>query len=481
MKRPALVVLAACVALARPAPAASAAGDLVSHACTYAKLAARCGTFEVPENRSVAGGRTIRLRFVVIPAAKKSAVAVFPVAGGPGQSMVDVGADYVSGGLLDALHPTHDFVFLDQRGTGESHPLNCDLYTHASDIFSEILPLEPIRACRAALAKTSDLNAYGSDAAADDLDALQKRLGYQSIVLYGGSYGTTESLVYLRRHGDSVRNAVLEGVAPPFFVLPLPFLKAAQHALDDLVQACGVDASCNAAFPNFKSEFATLLERSSAGIPVDVVDPATRRVVHVKLMRGVFADRMRQAMYSSQVAAFLPLVVHEAAAGNTAPLGKLVTLVTASIGGTLAMGENISVDCQEFVPFLNDADVQRESEGSFMAGTIVEARRASCGIWKVRPADAAFIEPVRSSVPVLMMSGEDDPATPAQYGTRELAYLPNGRQILIPNGGHDNEDPCLTRIEVTFMETSSSSGLDAGCARSFARPPFATRLPDFLR
>jgi pimeloyl-ACP methyl ester carboxylesterase len=477
------VTLAAtvCAMLLSPTPAPSAPGTLLEHPCSYAQLPALCGTFRVPEVRSLPKGRTITLHFVRIPAAHGSGAPIFPIAGGPGQSVIAAGAGYVGDGRLSALHPAHDFVFLDQRGTGLSHPLLCNLYPHTRDIFAEIFPLGTVRACRDKLAKTSDLNAYGSDAAADDLDALRKLLGYRKVILIGGSYGTTEALVYLRRHGGTVQSEVLEGVSPPFDKFPLPFLQGAQRAFDDLAASCTLDALCHARFPRFRSEFSSLLKESTAGIPVDFDDAQTHEHVRVKLMRGVFADRMRQAMYSPDVASLLPLIVHEAARGNTTPLSKLVVFLSRAIIGSLAVGENISVDCREAVLFLTDADIARESKGSFMANTIVDARRATCAIWNVRPVERSFLEPIRSAVPVLMMSGQDDPATPPQPGTRELAYLSNGRQILIPNGGHNNDDPCLTQIEIRFVLTSSGAGLNAACAQHFSRPPFVTRLPDFLR
>ncbi len=91
---------------------------------------------------------------------------------------------------------------------------------------------------------------------------------------------------------------------------------------------------------------------------------------------------------------------------------------------------------------------------------------------------------MRSSVPVLMLSGADDPATDPRYATRQLAYLSHGRQIIVPNGGHINDDPCLEGLEVRFVQTSSTAGLDAACVKRFFRPPFATSLnavPKWLR
>ncbi len=62
----------------------------------------------------------------------------------------------------------------------------------------------------------------------DDLDDVRAFLGYDKINVYGGSYGTRAALVYMRQHGDHVRTAILDGVAPTNMRLPL--LLPARHA-----------------------------------------------------------------------------------------------------------------------------------------------------------------------------------------------------------------------------------------------------------
>jgi pimeloyl-ACP methyl ester carboxylesterase len=463
--------------------ARAAPNDFEQRACSYDKLPAFCGTLRVPEDRTNAASRAIVLHFVRVPAHRGSSeTPIVWFDGGPGESVI---SDFSDGGiqgypLAAAMHETHELLLLDQRGTGLSNQLQCPMYPRVSEVFAQIFPLDSVRRCRARLAKSSDLSAYGTDAAADDLDAVRRRLEYPRIIAIGGSYGTTAALVYMRRYPHVVQSALLIGVAPTFFKIPLPQLQAGQRALDDLERSCARDATCHAHFPNFPAEFRRLLAQSTTGIPVNYRDAHTGEQVRAALARPVFADTVRLLLYAPASAALIPLLIHEAAAGDTTPLAKAIAAFAQAVfGGTAgeqAMGDNFSVNCQEGVAFITPAEAARESANSFMAGSILEARQASCAIWNVRPADAGFIEPVRSSVPVLMMSGADDPATDARYATRQLAYLLNGRQIIVPNGGHINDDPCLERLEVRFVETSSAAGLDAACVKRFSRPPFATSL-----
>ena len=88
---------------------------------------AGCGKCEVFEDRVAKSGRKIALNIFVLPAisAKPAADPIFVLAGGPGQGAVSVVK--VLGDYLIKLRRERDIVFVDQRGTGESNPLNCNL------------------------------------------------------------------------------------------------------------------------------------------------------------------------------------------------------------------------------------------------------------------------------------------------------------------------------------------------------------------
>ena len=110
-----------------PVPAASkpAANALTVKACTVDGMAARCGTLIVPEDRLTGTGRTIPVRFVVFPATgpDRAPDPVVYFAGGPGVSAIaDIPAWLPD---LQSLNVDRDLVFIEQRGTGQSDPLNC--------------------------------------------------------------------------------------------------------------------------------------------------------------------------------------------------------------------------------------------------------------------------------------------------------------------------------------------------------------------
>ena len=86
---------------------------------------AQCAQFVVPEDYRHPDRATLKLRVVRIKANAKTAQPdpVVLIAGGPGQSAVE---GFNPGlGQLMKIRFARDIYLIDQRGTGESNPLDC--------------------------------------------------------------------------------------------------------------------------------------------------------------------------------------------------------------------------------------------------------------------------------------------------------------------------------------------------------------------
>jgi pimeloyl-ACP methyl ester carboxylesterase len=112
------------------------------------------------------------------------------------------------------------------------------------------------------------------------------------------------------------------------------------------------------------------------------------------------------------------------------------------------------------------------------AAAFVDADRTrlhvrACREWPRGEIPAAYYAPVASDVPVLMLSGELDAATPARDATEAARTLPNARQVLIKNVAHDYFDDCLRDLVADFFARGSARDLDTRCVEALRRPPFA--------
>jgi pimeloyl-ACP methyl ester carboxylesterase len=251
--------------------------------------------------------------------------------------------------------------------------------------------------------------------------------------------------------------------------------------MTDLTRDCASDSVCNADFPHFAARFAALVRRFDGGpVRVRVKNAVTRNAQIVSLSKEVFADRLRQALYANEVAAYVPYIVDRAYLHDYGPLAQLIETTTAGFGRGLAVGLNLSTTCAEDIPFITEAQIARSAAGSFEGDLRVRAQQHACRIWNVGRVAPAFARPVRSSAPTIMISGIEDPATPPNYGREALAYLPNGRQIVVPHATHDIESDCTDELIVAFVRTRDAKRLDAAkCIGASRRPPFATSMKGF--
>lgn len=453
-------------------------------ACTVGKTKtpARCGTFGVYENRRAGSGRIIALNVAVIPAKHPAHRAIAEIAGGPGQAATEFAPIIADGqiGIYKTLRDSYDVILMDDRGMGKSNPFLCN-FTPRGDPASYMRELFPVRletACRNSSLATHDLSKYNTNETVDDLDALRAALGYDKIILSGGSYGTFFSMVYMRRHPEHVESAVLDGVDPPHFQAIPGEPMGAQTALNDLFKKCRSDRSCNAHFPQFEQHFKALTARFDSGpLTVPVWNAALKRTQQVALSKQVFVDQIRHVLYDPFPASYLPYVTERAYAGDYAPLGRMIQVATQAIVGDLNAGAFLSYSCSDWMPFVSAADLAYAKVHSYAGALRFDAQRAACKIWNVPAMPATFNAPVRSTIPVLMIFGSDDPATPPHYGEQALKYLPNGAAIMVKGGGHGADTACTDKLVVAFVRAHSARGLAlTKCVATLKLPPFATSM-----
>lgn len=446
--------------------------------------ALKCGTYEVFEDRAAGKGRKIPLRVVVIPA-RETPVEPDPVVyfeGGPGVSIVQSGPEVVR--ELAAVLRHRDILLVDVRGTGGSHRLDCPqpeggrAVEEALDTFMDPAAL---RRCREALGKENDLSRYTTDAIVDDVDEVRAALGYPKVNVMGASYGTRAALVYLRRHPESVRTVMISSVLPVDARVPAHLAKHTQAGFDRLVADCAAEPACHQAFPDPKGDLDAVLKRLAAG-PVEVsVQDEDGKERRLRLSRNGAAQTVRYLLYRPAGIRVLPLLLRRAAAGDPGPLGQAAWDIASAMRWSSAQALYLSVTCAEDVAFVDRADAGKLAEGTFFGDFRLRQQLDACAEWPAAKVPASFLEPVRSNVPVLILAGENDPATPLEWARKVSETLPASRLLVVPGGSHVfyglEGIECLDRLTAELVEKGSAEGLDLeGCRRSIRRPPFATSL-----
>jgi pimeloyl-ACP methyl ester carboxylesterase len=442
----------------------------------------KCGELEVFEDRATSKGRKIKIKVLVAPATGNSPLPdpLFYIPGGPGQSAVEDAAGVA--GQLATIRQSRDLVFVDQRGTGGSNPLNCTLFDpkDPQSYFGYFFPLNDVRKCREELEKVADLKLYTTSIAMDDLDDVRQALGYERINVVGGSYGTRASLVYLRQHGDHVRTLTLHGVVPTDDFMPFDFARRNERALDGLIAECSVDEACHKAFPNLSEEKKAVLTRLLQGpIEVEVKLNDGGQTAKVKLPRDLAAEAVRYMLYSTAGGSQVPLFIHQAAAGNYVPLAEAALTFRHDLVSTGSNGMYLSVTCAEDLPWTQAKDASQLAKGTFLGDYRYRQQKEACGLWARGTVPADFSKPVRSPAPVLILTGEWDPVTPPANGDEAARYLPNSKHVIVPHGGHgffglEGLD-CIDGLIDRFIDTANAKDLDTSCIARVKRRGFVLK------
>jgi pimeloyl-ACP methyl ester carboxylesterase len=422
-------------------------------------------------------GTTIDVHYVVVPAMarRKLPDPVFLLAGGPGQSATELAASSLP--LFARLNNRRDIVFVDQRGTGRSAPLECAAdertLTLADQADSERM-FTRLAQCREQLQKLpyGDLRFFTSSIAMADLDAVRAQLGAERINVVGGSYGTRAALEYLRQFPTHVRRAYLDGAAPPDMALPASFSVDGHAALQALFTACEQNAACDKAHPRLRAEWDKLLE--SLPRSVTVAHPLTGNNEQITLSREAVLNAVRSPLHAPAFAAALPQAVHEAAQGRFEALMGLSSLFggNGKHGAALAMGMHFSVVCAEDVPRLAQSTDKPSAD---FGADYARMYQRICAQWPRGSVPADFYTMPPSPAPVLITSGGLDPVTPPRHGERVAQAL--GRKavhVVVPNAGHGVMGiGCMRDVMFRFIDEADDDAalhVDASCVRHIPRP-----------
>jgi pimeloyl-ACP methyl ester carboxylesterase len=325
-----------------------------------------CGLLTVPENYANPKGRQIDLTYAVLRSRSLSPAPdpIMDLRGGPGGSLLAANVLEGRTKLYEPLRQTRDIIMFDQRGTQFSNRLGCapTLMLLASVVFDPTSPnaglLDPLlKQMRSRFPKTdgntlttyameslcarvlenhgNDLSHYNTPNNAQDVVNLAVALGYDQINLYGISYGTYLAQRIMVNHPDRVRSVVLDSTLPIQVNKAALDVRAEEVSFLNLVKDCEADTACRAAYPNLTQRTQTLLAKLDQA-PIALAEPITPQGESTPIDRVTSADfaKLIEAMNSrpSQIAPYLPLIVHELEQGKTTTFVGVVT-------GTLSTNE----------------------------------------------------------------------------------------------------------------------------------------------
>jgi pimeloyl-ACP methyl ester carboxylesterase len=493
-----LLLLIGLATLSHAQDDANATNPYTTIPCAYPTprgLQAECGLLRVPEDYTQPDGRMVELAVmrVLSPARNPAPDPLLHLVGGPGGSSVPQAARIFHGQFAPFARQ-RDVIFVDQRGTGYSHPrLYCsEIRTQLDDLLireaspqqANAVYIDLLRQCRERLAEGHpglDFNQYNSANIVRDLERLRVAMGYEQWNLIGVSYGSRLALTAMRDAPQGLRSVILDSVYPPQVNLFTEILPNAERALDVLFAACEADFDCRQAYPQLEQTFNTLYADLNA-------QPQRLQVQAPELgqfMLPVDGDRVYRWvfgwLYAVSDIRTVPRRIAAMADDN----------FTESIQAGIADETNItlidlamhySVQCQEEAAFLNPADFaavaaafpQRAAyllKGSDLGASLFDL----CALWSPS-ADPREAEPVSSAVPALLLAGNFDPITPPAWAELAAQTLDNHYLYVLPDVGHGvvRSSACGMSLAVAFLNDPTRAP-DASCLDDLIPMQFETR------
>lgn len=420
-----------------------------------------CGDLIVWENRT-AQSRTIKVHYIRFRSGSASHDATIYLDGGPGgdgQGILSF-ASFIGPAFLDAMLVDGDFYVISQRGTARSLPfLNCQDPDCAD------------------FAHDADLTQYNTAANADDVEDLRTAMGITQWNLYGISYGSRLGLEVIRRHGDQLRSALIEGLVPPNLIWPAEMAASFYGAIQNLNQSCADAGACGTTFGDLEAKFLH-------GITVLDGDPVSIDVggSPFPIDGQTYAYVLFNMMYSKSSFDWLPLVINDLEVRRTdrvddflaAWIGALIGAhgPTGAGGGGLSRGLFYGVVCGELFspPTPNAFETATAGVPAVLRDIFASNYDSTAGICQTWPSsglESELSQPVTSAVRTFVSNGRLDPITPVRFGTVANATLSNSVFVIHENSGHGAtlQSPCGQQNLYQFIADPLTPH-DTSCAAS---------------
>jgi pimeloyl-ACP methyl ester carboxylesterase len=226
---------------------------------------------------------------------------------------------------------------------------------------------------------------------------------------------------------------------------------------------------------------AVLRQLQSAPAVVAWKHPKTQEAITLSIDRRTFSEIIWKVLQSARAARKLPFMIARADAGDFTAL-----LEEAFSDGRLALRDPIeamylSVTCPEETLTIAASDIGPETP-DFLGSDRLTRQMDACRVWPRAKLPADLFEPVRTSVPALIVTGALGPATPTTWGQRLLENMPNARLLDVPGMGHhfdemDNFIKCICGLTFSFWNRGTAQGLDTSCVATMKPPGFFVPLP----
>lgn len=433
------------------------------------------GYLEVPENRSVKNGKSIKLPVYIFKSRNPNPQPdpIIYTVGGPGSSTMPSAQYMAYYQYLD----DRDFILIEQRGTAYAQPhLDCPEWTKA--MYQSNLPglssdqKDSLLATAAQQCKTRlesqgiDLNSYNTLAIAADISDLKAALGIKEYNLLTISYSTKIAQVLMRDYPEGIRSVVMDSPLPLEVNYDEESLNNYLSSLNQTLKDCAESPDCNQAFPQLSERLKQyMIDITKNPLAVTIPNP-TNGKEEVFYLQGKEILQILSSLSTSEVPT-LPSEIHKLLDNDLSSLKSWLSGFFEGPGDGAGMGMRLSVWCAEEFPFNDQKVIAKETQNYPEAIGFSPAvfKKEICDIWSVKPANKEENEAVKSDIPVLLLNGSYDNETPPKWAENIKKNLPNSHHLVFNGWKHSPttywNNPCgMEAANAFFNDPTRQPDLD---------------------
>lgn len=445
-----------CQVAGPPADAGPAAGTLYLYPeriplqdGTFAK--AERGFMFVPVKRSDPKSATIGVevyRFRALDPGAAKTPPIFLLHGGP--SFQGLAGPLEQPGFYERTILPYlqvaDLVVVGQRGIGSSKPTTIIEDPELFPLDAEVSEEDAAAALREACSRGKtfwqaqglDLTGFTVIEAAEDVNDVRKALGYGTITLWGGSFGSHWAMAVMRYHPEIVARAVLRGMEGPDHTCDMP--SYVLNALTRIAAAADQAPELKGLIPpgGLIEAFKTVIARAAEKpVRVDVSDPRSggkqtvvftaRDVRDLALgYTGSVSSRRGMSTWPADVLALYSGDFSKAAA----------VAIRRRQSPVHATASFFMLDCASGISPQRAARLKTDPAVEVL-GPLGWEYQVGCPVWQIDLGDE-FRKNFETTIPTLIAQGTWDVSTPMENALELAPFFKNSRLVLINGGSHNS-------------------------------------------
>jgi pimeloyl-ACP methyl ester carboxylesterase len=453
-----------------------------------------CGYVLVPEDRTDADSRLIKLSVMKIAAAVDAqpelAIALL-IPGGPGGPTIDFFVDVM---VLDEQFPAFgersDIIAFDERGVGYSEAELCRGITRPWLRGVPTFPdgearfADDVRRCfREARDRGVAVDAYSTWHNALDVRDIRRALGYSQWNIWGGSYGTRLGQAVMQVDSGGTRSAILDAVMPAVFPeggLPVGF----RSSLDAIKEACANDRRCTADAGDLTGRLeATLSAYDAEPLILEDLDENIFEGGRFVLDGQILASIVFVTLYLRPAYGSLPSITKALEDRDSDGLAVYLTELSRGFGANqgFGIGMNFVTNCRSDLFEVSAATrvSERLSRWVIEPGLGDGAAQRCAAAYRADP-DASTVA-LKSDIPTLLVAGAMDPATTPALARSILPGLTQATLLEVPFTGHgalpalnEYRPGCTDELIASFV-ADPRRRVEIPCADAIRPPDFLVR------